>query len=121
MAWVTVGVATAGAIAGKMKNDAAKEREAKDVQLASATQRYSPWTGMSAQPVQHANSAGGDIFGGAVGGAMAGQSLSNGMAGMSKPQGTAMAGGPQMSPDEAMQKDIYGNPIGGNRTPTMIG
>lgn len=33
-------------------------KEQRDRQLASATQRYSPWTGLKAQPIEAANPAG---------------------------------------------------------------
>jgi hypothetical protein len=78
MAWVTVGMAVAGAIAGKAKNDAAQSRENSDRKLAAETQRYSPWTGMQAGPISHAGSAFGDIFSGGVGGAMMGNSVKSG-------------------------------------------
>lgn len=101
MSWIAVGVAAAGAIAGKMKNDRAKEIEGSDRQLASETQRYSPWTGMSAQPIHRAGSAFGDEFAGGVQGAMMGQSLSNGMAGFNKPE--QMSAMDKLAQEQGMQ------------------
>lgn len=91
MSWVAVGMAAAGVVAGKMKNDQAKAVEAKQVKLASETQRYSPWTGMSAGPVQHAGSAGADMFGGGVQGAMMGSAIGKGMNGAAVAEPGAMA------------------------------
>lgn len=94
MPWIPIAMAAAGALAGKAKNDRAKDVESSDRTLASATQRYSPWTGMQAGPIHHAGSAFGDVFGGGVGGAMMGQSLANGMGSMGgAPAGAPMAGG----------------------------
>ena len=121
MAWVAVGLAVAGAVAGKMKNDQAKAVEGKQIKLASETQRYSPWTGMSAGPVQHAGAAGSDIFAGGVQGAMVGSSLSKGMNGMNAaplgtdaPTGLTAGGGmgaqeqmQTMSPEEQMQQQDF--------------
>lgn len=81
MAWVTVGLAAAGAISGKMKNDRAKQIEASDRQLAADTQRYSPWTHLQAQPIRSAGSTFGDVFGGGVNGAMTGQNLKSAFSG----------------------------------------
>ena len=96
MAWVTVGVMAAGAVAGKMKNDHAKDVENSQRNLAAETQRYSPWTGMKANAIPMADSAGGDIFAGGLSGAMAGQGLQKGMAGM-KPSAGGEAGGLDMN------------------------
>jgi hypothetical protein len=85
MSWVTVGVAAAGALAGKAKNDRARQVETADRNLAAETQRYSPWTGISAGPIRHANSQFGDVFSGGVQGAMMGNSVKNGMQGMKNP------------------------------------
>ena len=93
MPWVPIAMAAAGALAGKAKNDRANAVENSDRTLASATQRYSPWTGMQAGQIHHAGSAFGDVFGGGVGGAMMGQSLANGMGSMGSAPGTPMAGG----------------------------
>jgi hypothetical protein len=73
MAWVMVGTMAAGALAGKMKNDHARQVEESDRKLAAETQRYSPWTGLQAQPIRRAGSQFGDVFGGGVQGAMIGQ------------------------------------------------
>lgn len=81
MSWITVGMAVAGAAAGKSKNDAAKAREDSDRKLAAETQRYSPWTGMQAGPISHAGSQFGDVFGGGVQGAMMGNSVAKGFGG----------------------------------------
>ena len=104
MSWVAVGVGAAGIIAGKMKNDQAKAVENKQVKLASETQRYSPWTGMQAQQVQHAGSAGADMFAGGVQGAMMGTAINKGMNG-------APAGAPGDAPlgNTAAQTGMMGN------------
>lgn len=121
MSWVTVGVMAAGAVAGKMKNDRARAVEDSDRKLASATQRYSPWTGMQANQIRNANSSFGDVFSGGLGGAMMGQSLSKGMAGFGKgAEGTTMAGGglsdaesmQSMSPDDKLNFQMDPNNYG---------
>ncbi len=42
-------------------------REDKDRQLAAETQRYSPWTGLQAQPIKRADPLGSAMQGGATG------------------------------------------------------
>ena len=114
MAWVAVGLAVAGSVAGKMKNDQAKAVEDKQVKLASDTQRYSPWTGMSAGPIQHAGSAGADIFAGGVGGAMMGQSLNSGMKGMNgSDAGTIIPQTGEMTPNPNADSAIGRQGLGG--------
>lgn len=105
MSWITVGVAAAGALAGKAKNDRMKSVESSDRKLASETQRYSPWTGLHAQAIRPANSAFGDVFSGGVQGAMMGNSISNGLAGMG---GSA----PDPLADPNAQYQPYANPKG---------
>jgi len=98
-----------GALLGKMKHDQAVANEKADRARAAATERYSPWTGMRAAPIQRAGSEFGDIFGGGVGGAMTGASLASafgGMGGSPLPAGPAMAGGGAMGAQEAAQ---FGN------------
>lgn len=51
-------------------------REAKQRALAAATQRYSPWTGLTANQIPLANSVG-DVLGGAGQGAAVGASIQN--------------------------------------------
>lgn len=67
-----------GALAGGAKAAIAGGKESRDRQLAADTQRYSPWTGMQAAPVESANPVG-DIMGGAVSGGMFGQGLAKGI------------------------------------------
>ena len=113
MPWVPIALAAAGAIAGKAKNDRARDIEDSDRKLASATQRYSPWTGMQAGPIRHAGSAFGDMFGGAVQGGMMGSAFGGmgggGGGGMMSAGGGGAAGmgaqeaGQTLSPWEKMQ------------------
>jgi hypothetical protein len=77
----------AGALLGAAKNNRAQQQESSDRKLASETQRYSPWTGMSAGPIRHAGSMLGDVLGGGLGGAMTSQSFG----------GEAAAGAPGVS------------------------
>ncbi len=79
------GIATAvgsagGAIAGGVKAKMAADKEAKDRQLAADTQRFSPWTGMQAGPIEQANPVG-DVLQGATAGGMFGQGLGQQMQG----------------------------------------
>lgn len=83
-----VGLATAigaggGALAGGVKAKMAADKETKDRALAADTQRYSPWTGLQAAPVEAANPVG-DVLQGAVGGGMFGQGLGQQMQGPPK-------------------------------------
>lgn len=65
----------AGLGAGLLKSEAVdRPREKRQRRLAAETQRYSPWTGMTAQPVQEA-----DPFGSAFQGGLTGLSLGQGM------------------------------------------
>lgn len=75
--------AGAGALSGGIKAKMAADKEAKDRALAADTQRFSPWTGLQAGPIEHANPVG-DIFQGAVGGGMFGQGLGQQMQGPAK-------------------------------------
>lgn len=86
MSWIMVGSAVVGGVAGKMKNDAAKSQANSQRKLAAETQRYSPWTGLQAQPIQEAGSTFGDVVGGALGGASMGQGLASGWKGLAKKQ-----------------------------------
>jgi hypothetical protein len=49
-----------------------KPKEARQRKLAAATQRYSPWTGLKANPIQEA-----DTFGSALQGGMAGATFAS--------------------------------------------
>lgn len=111
--WIPLAMAAAGAVAGKAKNDRAKEIESSDRKLAAETQRYSPWTGMQANQIRHADSQFGDMFGGGVQGAMMGQSLSNGMAGMKT--------GAQNPYDKATTGGFMGSDMGAEYDPNTAG
>lgn len=53
-----------------LRTVADSDKEKRQLKLASATQRYSPWTGLSAQPVQYADPVGNAIQGVGTGMAM---------------------------------------------------
>jgi hypothetical protein len=70
------GLAIAAALAAA-KNELVDQPAAKRARtLAAATQKYSPWTGLQAQPVQDPNVVGGMMQAGATG-AMIGQGVEN--------------------------------------------
>ena len=71
---LTMGLTTAMGV-GKGLSDSSKANRQR--KLAAETTRYSPWTGMQAQPVQEA-----DILGSTMQGAMTGGALGQGMAGL---------------------------------------
>lgn len=73
-----------GALAGGVKSAIAGGKEARDRQLAADTQRYSPWTGLQAGPIEAANPVG-DIMGGAVSGGTFAQQFGKNLG---KPKGT---------------------------------
>jgi hypothetical protein len=64
----------AGAALGGVKTLFGKGRESRDRKLAAETQRYAPWTGLEAKPVQE-ESLFGNLLQGGVTGAMLGQGL----------------------------------------------
>jgi len=69
------GVAAILGGAGLLKSELVdRPKEKRQRQLAAETQRYSPWTGLSAQPIQEADPWGSVIGGGATGLSL-GQSL----------------------------------------------
>lgn len=69
---LAIGALVGGGIGG-MKFFGDKMREGKDRELAAATQKYSPWTGLQAGPIKRADLIGSIAAGGAMG-ASAGQS-----------------------------------------------
>lgn len=84
MSWIGVGI---GAGAGVLKAELVDQPKAnKQLALAAATQKYAPWTGLSAQPVTQADPLGSAIQGGATG-----ASLSQGASTASAMQGLALA------------------------------
>lgn len=115
MAWLPLATAAMGAIAGKAKNDRAQQIESSDRNLAAQTQRYSPWTGMSAQPIRHAGSQFGDVFGGGVNGAMMGSNIGTAMKGM----GGAEA--PVNPYDKATTGGFMGSDMGASYDPNTAG
>lgn len=56
----------AGGLLGFMKNRRAQQIEDSSRKLAAETARYSPWTGMTPGPIQHAGSMFGDVASGAL-------------------------------------------------------
>ncbi len=73
--WLALAAPTVlGGLLGHQKNQRAQQIENSDRKLAAETQRYSPWTGLQAQPIRHAGSMFGDIAGGAMSGFGVGQS-----------------------------------------------
>lgn len=74
MSWVAVAI---GAGAGLLKAEAVDAPAAsRQRTLAAATQRYSPWTGLKADPVKDADPAGSMLQFGATGAAL-GQGMQN--------------------------------------------
>lgn len=74
MLWLPL-MAGAGLLGGMMKHGHDQAVENSDRNLAAATARYSPWTGMTPQPVRHAGSMFGDALQGATSFGMMGQGL----------------------------------------------
>lgn len=72
MALLGLGIAAAAGLAKSQFVD--KPKEQKQRALAASTQRYSPWTGLQAQPVQNA-----DPFGSALQYGATGAAIGNGM------------------------------------------
>ena len=109
MAWVAVGTTAAGLLAGKMKNDRAKAVESSDRKLAAETQRYSPWTGMTAGPIRNAGSGWGDMLGGATQGYSFGAGIQNGMKKATELDGTEKLGGIDANLDKKYMPNQTGN------------
>jgi hypothetical protein len=80
MSWVAAGMTAAGAIMAAKKNERARQVEDADRKLASATAKYSPWTGMTPNQIRNAGSTFGDIAGGAMSGLTGGMMMKQGMA-----------------------------------------
>lgn len=75
MPWLGLAI---GAGAGLLKNELVDQpKEERERKLAAATQRYSPWTGLKAGEIQHADPFGNMLSFGTAGG-MLGQNLQNG-------------------------------------------
>lgn len=83
--WPLLIASALGAGLGNEKHKRAEQIENSDRKLASATARYSPWTGMAPQQIRMAGSHLGDIAGGALSGFSVGQSA-EGM--FNKPEGS---------------------------------
>lgn len=88
-----------GAALGLAKGYQDQQNEKKDRQVASATARYSPWTGMQPQQVKR-----GDMIGSGMQGAMAGGMLGQSLGG----GGDAAAGGAMQTTDPAAQASMTG-------------
>lgn len=74
MSWIAVGVAVGAAV---LKTEAVDQpKENRQRKLAAATQRYSPWTGLEAQPIQEAD-LGGNILQYGMTGAMMRQNMND--------------------------------------------
>ncbi len=72
MSWLAVGI---GAGAGLLKSQVVdRPKEKRQRHLAAETQRYSPWTGMQAGPIQEA-----DPFGSMLQGGMTGATIQQGL------------------------------------------
>lgn len=78
MSWVAVGVAAAGMLAANQKQKQQQKVADSDRKLASATARYSPWTGMTPNQIRDPENT---EFGATVGGGIAGYSMGAGMGG----------------------------------------
>lgn len=82
MSWIAVGVGGTMAYMNARNNQAAKKRDAANMQANAAAIQYSPWTGM--KPQMMGASAGTDngtaMLTGGLQGFMAGQSIKNAMA-----------------------------------------
>lgn len=64
MSWLVVGV-SAGSLAKSELVDVPKEKRQR--QLAASTQRYAPWTGLKANPIQEADPAAATMSGAVTG------------------------------------------------------
>lgn len=78
MSWVMVAVGVGTGVAKSELVDRPKEDRQR--KLAAATQRYSPWTGLKAQPVQEADPFGSALQGGMAGATFAQQNSGKGAA-----------------------------------------
>ena len=70
-------LAAGGAALGAYNGYQDNKREQKDRQIAATTARYSPWTGMQAQPVQRSKGMLGGAAQGGLSGAMLGQNINS--------------------------------------------
>lgn len=105
MGWfLPVAMALGGGVLGAKKNQRAREIEDADRKLASATARYSPWTGMTPNAIRYAGSAFGDIGSGLLSGGLTGASL--GSAFSEAPQTPGLTG------SETLQKPALGQGFG---------
>lgn len=112
MSFVSLAVAGGGALVGAgvggLKAKLAADKEKRDIALAANTQRYSPWTGLQANAIQHADPVG-DILTGATSGAMQGQAIA---------RAAPAAPGAPASPVDA---DVVGGGFGAKPSPWNLG
>lgn len=101
MFWLPLAMAAGGAMMGKAKHDKDVANENADRDLASATARYSPWTGMHPNAVRRAGSEFGDVGQGALSGGMMGMQFGQGSPAVSG--GAPAAGGAGMGSQEMGQ------------------
>jgi hypothetical protein len=108
MGWWMLPMAV-GAGMGALKNKRAQEVENSDRKLAAETQRYSPWTGLKAQPIRQAGSTFGDVLGG-------------GMAGFGVAQSAGLfGGGGGDTPTGGTENMVAQKGVGVNYQPGMLG
>lgn len=67
MSWVAAGIAAAGIIKSQTVD---KNKENRERKLAASTQQYSPWTGLTANPIKEADPFGSALQYGATGAAL---------------------------------------------------
>lgn len=96
----------AGMLKGSMQHKREQQIEDADRKLAAETARYSPWTGMTPQPIRQAGSEFGTVLGSGLEGAGAGAILGQGL-GMG---GTAKPSAVGASPDIWQQMQQQKNP-----------
>lgn len=123
-----------GAAAGLAKSELIdRPKEDRQRKLAAATQRYSPWTGLAAQPIQEADSVGTPMEFGLTGyqmglnedGATTTKDLLQSQIALNAAQ-TAKLATPQASPMASYQYTqprygvMGGNPWGGLTSPDML-
>lgn len=101
--------AGAGLVGGAAKSAGEGAKADRDRTLASATQRYSPWTGLQAKAPEDPDTFG-NLATGAVGGAMAGQKFGQANANAAN---IAAPVQPAQAPAASLLPNAYGkNPFG---------
>lgn len=118
MSWVMIGTAAAGAVAGKMKNDAAQKRQQQTANAAADAQKVS-WArrdgqGFIPQVQYNQGNEGQAMFEGGLSGAMFGQKLGQGI------DWSKMSGAGEVNPyDKATSGGFLGTNLGASYDPNI--